>query len=274
MASEKAVVEQTIDGTVVRIEYSRPSLRGRDVRTDLFGDQIPWGLVWTPGANNATTFETNKDVVLAGATVPAGRYSVWMVVGEEEWELVLDPKAERYHIEHPEPADDQIRAPIETHLSSSVVQTLSWSFPSVRRDGADVRMQWGDLAVDMELEVEPTVRVTLTEEEAEAYAGTWHVELYETEWRPAFDYELELVVEKGVLQGVLSITPDFSNLFGLVVAADQVFYLAAIQDGEVVEVFPGETGFWEFVLDDAGMAVSFEERDPEDNVSARGSRIR
>ena len=110
-ASEHATISQTIDGTTITIEYSRPSLRGRTIRGELFGDQIAWGHTWTPGANWATLFEANKDVVLDGVPVPAGRYSVWMKVDPDVWEVVLDPRDSLYHVARPEPSDDQIRFP-------------------------------------------------------------------------------------------------------------------------------------------------------------------
>ena len=59
-ASELAVTRQTIDGTVITLEYSRPRVRGRPV---MFGERgrsiVHWEEVWTPGANYATTLETN-----------------------------------------------------------------------------------------------------------------------------------------------------------------------------------------------------------------------
>ena len=72
-ASELADFTQVVSGTEIEIVWSRPSLRGREV---IFGRQIPWGEVWTPGANRATTIRFSKDVVLSGTPVPAGRYSV------------------------------------------------------------------------------------------------------------------------------------------------------------------------------------------------------
>ena len=51
-ASEAASVSQTVDGTKITIEYSRPRGRARD---SLFGKVVPWGEVWTAGANLATT---------------------------------------------------------------------------------------------------------------------------------------------------------------------------------------------------------------------------
>jgi len=76
--SEAGTVSQTLDGTTIAMAYSRPSARGRD----LFGALVPWDVVWTPGANWATTFETDRDVRLNGIDVPAGKYSVWMIPHE------------------------------------------------------------------------------------------------------------------------------------------------------------------------------------------------
>ncbi len=50
-ASERSTVSQTVDGTVITIDYSRPQLRGR---TDRWGGEVPWGKKWTPGGNWAT----------------------------------------------------------------------------------------------------------------------------------------------------------------------------------------------------------------------------
>ena len=62
-ASEPALVAQTIDGTRLTVEYSRPRARTRD---SLFGRVVTWGEVWTPGANLATTLEVGKDVKING----------------------------------------------------------------------------------------------------------------------------------------------------------------------------------------------------------------
>ena len=57
--SPRGSVTQTLDGTTITIDYARPRTRDRQV---LFGDQLFWGHVWTPGANDATTIEFNKDI--------------------------------------------------------------------------------------------------------------------------------------------------------------------------------------------------------------------
>lgn len=68
--SELGVIAQTIDGTTISVEYSRPQARGRD---PVFGGIVHWGELWTPGANWATTVEVSKDVRLNGHDLPKWR---------------------------------------------------------------------------------------------------------------------------------------------------------------------------------------------------------
>jgi hypothetical protein len=82
-ASERGSVSQTLDGTTITVDYSRPTARGRE----LFGALVPWDVTWTPGANWATTLEANKDIRINGVDVAAGRYSVWMTPRDGSWTL-------------------------------------------------------------------------------------------------------------------------------------------------------------------------------------------
>src|SRR5690242_17510823 len=99
LPSERAGVWQTVDGTVIKIEYSRPQARGRD---SIYGTMEAWNSSWTPGADSATTLTVNKPVHILGALVPAGRYSVWLYLREKSaWSFVLDPRSSLFHTVHP-----------------------------------------------------------------------------------------------------------------------------------------------------------------------------
>src|SRR2546430_9793357 len=66
--SPRDTARATIGGAEVWIDYSRPSRRGRDI----FGALEPWNKVWRTGANAATQLNTTADLVIGGATGPAG----------------------------------------------------------------------------------------------------------------------------------------------------------------------------------------------------------
>ncbi len=272
-ASEAATLSQTIDGTTLTIEYSRPSLRGRSARDDLFGSQIQWGYVWTPGANQATTLEADHDFFLEGHSVPAGKWSVWMVVNEDSWELILDPNADLYHTQGPrETTEGQIRMPVEPVVAAPEVETLAWTMPAVRTDGADLQMQWGDVAVRLDVTVVPTMSLTFEPERAERYVGRYAVTRFATSYSPEMESELEIRYEDGYLVSEMKFSEDFTLDVALIRKADQVLTMAAWVGDEPVGV--DEYTFFEFEVDDDDRAIRFEHRGGEDDkLLAVGERI-
>src|SRR5579863_4410245 len=61
------------DGKTISVHYSSPRMRGRKI----FGGLVPYGEVWRAGADEATSFVTNADVVAGGKNVPAGKYTLF-----------------------------------------------------------------------------------------------------------------------------------------------------------------------------------------------------
>ena len=172
--SQRAAVEQVLSTTTVKVEYYRPRARGR---SPLFGGVVHWGEVWTPGANNATVLELSRDVKVDGHTVPAGRWSVWMIPSNVgPWELLLDPRDTLFHTQPPElGAEAQIRFTV-TPDAVEHVEALTWSFPRVEQDNATLRLAWGTVAVPLEVEVESVAPdLTVTSEDAALYVGEWEV---------------------------------------------------------------------------------------------------
>src|SRR5918993_962472 len=53
----------------VKVFYNRPSKKERDI----YGGLVPYGKVWRTGANEATTFETSKDLLIEGSVLKKGK---------------------------------------------------------------------------------------------------------------------------------------------------------------------------------------------------------
>lgn len=70
----------------VTVFYNRPSKKGREI----FGALVPYEQVWRTGANEATTFETNKDLQIEGQTLKAGKYSMWTIPRENTWTIIFN----------------------------------------------------------------------------------------------------------------------------------------------------------------------------------------
>ena len=95
--SPPAQAEGMIGEAHVTIDYSRPSKRGRVI----FGELVPWGKVWRTGANAATTLTTDRDLVIGGAEVPAGTYTLYTIPSAEgAWKLIINKQTGQWGTQH------------------------------------------------------------------------------------------------------------------------------------------------------------------------------
>lgn len=77
----------TAGGQTVKLCYGRPSARGR---TMIGGENVPYGKLWRTGANEPTVIFTPVALDIAGVQVKPGKYSIYSVPGEKEWEIVVN----------------------------------------------------------------------------------------------------------------------------------------------------------------------------------------
>ena len=84
--SPEADLNYNVSGLTIRIFYNRPFKKGREI----FGGLVPFGKVWRTGANEATVFETNKDLIIKGKTLKAGKYSLWSIPDKQSWRVIFN----------------------------------------------------------------------------------------------------------------------------------------------------------------------------------------
>lgn len=265
-ASPLGVVGQTIDGTTMTVEYSRPSVRGREV----FGELVPWNVVWTPGANWATTFETDKDMKLNGVEVPAGEYSVWAIPRPDRWLMMLNPEPRIFHFAKPDSSQAAVHIPAEPEEAEHS-EMLTWSFDRIRGDYGVLALHWADTRVPLEIEVQPT-RTTLTPDEIATYVGTYEMSVLPVVPTWAEEATLEVFEEDGMLRGRMSFKfhPVDDEVFDLVPDGGSRFSPGLYRDGEFFGVERG-VGF-DFRVE-MGRAVGFELRGGEGSLFGEGKRV-
>jgi Protein of unknown function (DUF2911) len=265
-ASERSTLTQTVDGTVITLDYARPRLRGR---SQVFGTQVKWNEVWTPGANWATTLEASKPITLDGHPIPKGKYSVWLVVRQSgPWTLVLDPDHRRYHEDPPDSNAAQVRIPV-VPVAAPKTDVLTFFFPEIRVNGGTLAMQWAETRISVEFRVEPSYAIATPEDVAAAYVGRYHFI-----WKPVKGFRpdtLELVItyEKGSLYGTFVPHDPYWGKFVLIRLADGELMPGVFRNGELYEVYR------DFAFGFKGPKARpdvLEVRDDDDTVVATGTR--
>ena len=86
--SPKDTVEFKLNDLKLEVFYNRPYKKNREI----FGALIPYNQVWRTGANEATTFETNKPLALNGIQLAAGKYTLWTVPKDSTWRVIFNSK--------------------------------------------------------------------------------------------------------------------------------------------------------------------------------------
>lgn len=76
------------DDLKLEVFYNRPYKKEREI----FGKLVPYNEVWRTGANEATTFETNKDILVDGSLLEAGKYTLWTIPMENSWKVIFNSK--------------------------------------------------------------------------------------------------------------------------------------------------------------------------------------
>jgi hypothetical protein len=120
-ASPAAEATATLAGKKIAISYSRPYMKGRAI----FGALVPWDQVWRTGANEATTFTTEADVVIGGLKVPKGEYSLFTIPTEKQWTLVVNKTAKQWGAFKYDAAQDLGRVPMTVTAATKPVEQFT-----------------------------------------------------------------------------------------------------------------------------------------------------
>jgi hypothetical protein len=145
--SQRGTVSQRIAFTDIRIEYGRPTARGRT----LFGALVPWDSIWHPGADRATEITISRDITIDGQALAKGVYSTWLIPrASGAWTFILNRRTNIQHTPYPGAGGDALRLDV-TPDQASHLETLTWLFPAVLRDEATLRFQWGTSGINLHI---------------------------------------------------------------------------------------------------------------------------
>lgn len=137
--SPQQTLEQNFALSNIKIEYSRPSIKGRVV----FGDLVPYGKVWRTGANASTKITFGEDVKVEGQALAAGTYALYSVPGKDSWEIMfyndlkLGGNVAGYKQEN-----EVLRVKVKPNTYAVKVETFTINVADVTPTTANVEILW------------------------------------------------------------------------------------------------------------------------------------
>ena len=150
--SPASEVEQMVGLTEIEIEYSRPSMRGREV----FGNLVPFGKVWRTGADNSTKISFDTDVIISGKTIQSGTYSIFSIPNKESWEIIFYSDVELWGVPRDWSENKIVFSSmfdVKKLKKSNTVETFTISFNDLTNNDVNMSISWENTLVDIKIEV-------------------------------------------------------------------------------------------------------------------------
>ncbi len=146
--SPTAIVTMKFEDTYVKITYSQPHKRGREI----FGDLVPYGEVWRTGANEATEITVTEDIMIGGNRLESGTYSLFSIPQEDNWTIILNKELGQWGAYNYNEAADVLRFEVPAKKVDDVVwEPFTIAFEQ-KNEHADLLMMWGETMVSIPIE--------------------------------------------------------------------------------------------------------------------------
>ena len=141
--SPKSELTQIVGFTEMKIEFSRPSMRGRKI----MGNLVNYGDIWRTGANSNTKITVSDDVMFGENILPAGTYSILTRPGNKMWEVFFYtedwslPKAW-----DPKKIALKLDIPVK---NANQIETFSIWIGDISTDSASLNLAWENSRIEM-----------------------------------------------------------------------------------------------------------------------------
>ncbi|HYL78799.1 MAG TPA: DUF2911 domain-containing protein [Bryobacteraceae bacterium] len=173
--NQRASVTQYIGPVRVNIEYSSPAVHtasGLDRRGKIWGGLVPYGMTnlglnggklspWRAGANENTVFAVSEPVTIEGQPLPAGRYGLHMIPGQDEWTIIFSKNAHAWGSFFYDEADDALRVKVKP-AKHEYREYLTYEFSARRPAQTTAELQWEELSVPWTIKVDNVNDVYVT----------------------------------------------------------------------------------------------------------------
>ena len=167
-ASPAGSVSTTVGLTDVKIDYSRPRVKGRAIFGSAATVLVPYGKIWRTGANNGTKISFSGDVKVEGTAVPKGEYLLITWPGATEWTIALNKNvAMGGDLDKYDAAQDAAKFKVKPEKLTEKMETLTFNIGDISDDSrsAKVQLAWENTSVKFSIAVDYDAAVMASIEE-------------------------------------------------------------------------------------------------------------
>lgn len=138
-----------INDAHVHIDYSAPSVRERVI----FGGLVGLDRVWQAGAHNATWISTDKDLMIAGKKLPAGKYGFFLIPGKKEWTVIFNSRWDQHGKDEYTETEDVLRISVTPEDLKEVQEVLTYEVNKTGNSSGEIVFLWEKKKLTLPFEV-------------------------------------------------------------------------------------------------------------------------
>lgn len=161
--NKKAMVGEQIGLTTVTIHYDRPAVKGREGK--IWGQLVTSGFFdqgfgntqaapWRAGANETTVMEFDKDVLIEGKPLKAGKYGFYIAYGAEQSTLIFSYDYQSWGSYYYDPKKDALRVTVKPIATTASAEWLRYDFSNQTESAATISLLWEKLAIPFRVETD------------------------------------------------------------------------------------------------------------------------
>jgi hypothetical protein len=136
--SPTAIASARYKDSYVKITYGRPFKNGRVI----FGQLVPYGLVWRAGANEASEITVTRDLKIDGNDLKAGTYSLFVIPEKDKWTVIFNADLGMWGAYNYNQKMDVLRLDVPVVQVTDVVYEQFTIAIDQKNEKADVMMAW------------------------------------------------------------------------------------------------------------------------------------
>lgn len=141
--SPTQTIKQDFGVGTIELSYSRPSIKGRKIYTDL----APAGQVWRTGANNATTLTFSDEVIIGGTKLAPGKYGLVSIPGMDSWTMIVTKQLDVTSPAAYKQENDVVRVSVKPMKLAEPFETFTMNFGNLKANSTDLQIMWGNVGV-------------------------------------------------------------------------------------------------------------------------------
>lgn len=138
-----------INGAHIHIDYSAPSVRDRVI----FGGLVGYNTVWQAGAHKATWIETDKDLIIDGKTLKAGKYGFFVIPGKEQWQVMFNSKWDQHGKDDYDEAQNMLTMEVTPEVLDKTTETLTYEVNELDDKEGEIVLAWEKVKVKVPFRV-------------------------------------------------------------------------------------------------------------------------